>query len=100
MADTALIRSGTMEFIVRSSIITSSVKTIPANGALNIAAMPAAAPQPSIRVSVLMSTPKKRPTFEPIAAPVSTIGASAPTDPPNPIVMLLATIDEYFYPSR
>ena len=27
-----------------------------------------------------------RPMFEPIAAPVYTIGASAPTDPPKPMV--------------
>ena len=32
--------------------------------------------------------------MEPIAEPVSTIGASAPTDPPKPIVSELATIDD------
>ena len=31
--------------------------------------------------------------FEPIAAPVSTIGASGPTDPPNPIVVAPPTTE-------
>ena len=36
-----------------------------------------------------------RPRLEPMAAPVYTIGASAPTEPPNPIVRALVTSDEY-----
>ena len=35
-----------------------------------------------------------RPMFDPMAEPVSTIGASGPTDPPKPIVAELAMIDE------
>jgi hypothetical protein len=35
-----------------------------------------------------------RARFEPIDAPVSTIGASDPTDPPKPMVNELAIIDE------
>ena len=34
------------------------------------------------------------PKLEPIAEPVSTIGASAPTEPPKPMVMELAMIDD------
>ena len=33
------------------------------------------------------------PMFEPMAEPVSTIGASGPTEPPKPIVVALATTD-------
>ena len=33
--------------------------------------------------------------FEPMAAPVSTIGASAPTDPPKPIVRPEPTMDDH-----
>ncbi len=31
--------------------------------------------------------------FEPMAAPVSTMGASGPTEPPNPMVVAPPTID-------
>jgi len=31
--------------------------------------------------------------FEPMAAPVSTIGASGPTEPPNPMVVAPPTIE-------
>ena len=33
--------------------------------------------------------------LEPMAAPVRTIGASAPTEPPNPIVTALVAIDDH-----
>ena len=45
--------NGTNEAIVRSSINTSIVNTIPAIGALKIPAMAPAAPQPIIKVITL-----------------------------------------------
>ena len=36
-----------------------------------------------------------RARFEPIDAPVNTIGASAPTDPPKPMVNGLATMEDH-----
>jgi len=36
---------------------------------------------------------KNLPIADPIEDPVSTIGASAPTEPPKPIVRVLATIE-------
>ena len=41
-----------------------------------------------------MSNLNIRPKLLPIAEPVKTIGASAPTEPPKPIVMAEATIDD------
>ena len=73
--------------MVRSIISTSRVKTSPAIGALKMPAMAADAPHPSIIMSVLPSKRKSCPRLLPMADPVSTIGASAPTDPPNPMVM-------------
>ena len=93
VAVTELTKRGTRELIVRSSISTSSVKTNPANGALNMAAIPADAPHPTIRITDLESIRKKRPRLDPMAAPVITMGASAPTDPPKPMVILLATME-------
>ena len=78
---------GNNDAIVRSNINTSSVNTNPAIGALKIPAIAAAAPHPTISISVLLSVLKNCPRLLPIAEPVSTIGASAPTDPPNPMVM-------------
>ena len=43
-----------------------------------------------VRLSSLKSCPK----FEPMAEPVSTMGASAPTEPPKPIVMAEAMTDD------
>ena len=37
----------------------------------------------------------KRPRFEPMADPVSTMGASAPTDPPKPMVTDEAMTEVY-----
>jgi len=77
-----------MENAVRSSIRTSMVNSSPAMGALKMPAIPAVAPQPSKIIMVCWSRRNLRPRFEPMAEPVSTIGASAPTDPPKPMVML------------
>ena len=66
---------------------TSKVNTSPAIGALKMPAMAADAPQPTSSISVLLSILNNCPRLLPIADPVSTMGASAPTDPPKPMVM-------------
>ena len=81
--------------MVRSIISTSSVKTSPAMGALKMPATAPAAPQPTSSISVWCSILKRLPRLEPIADPVSTIGASAPTEPPKPMVMELAMMDDH-----
>ncbi len=93
MAVTDEISNGTIEVKVMSSIKTSRVNTNPAIGALKIPPIAPAAPQPTKSRSVFWSSLKKLPRFEPIAEPVNTIGASAPTDPPKPIVIELPTKD-------
>ena len=56
--------------------------------------MAAEAPQPTKSIIVRESMWKSRPKLLPMADPVSTIGASAPTDPPKPMVMLEAITDD------
>ena len=80
--------------IVISIISTSRVNTKPAIGALKIPEIAADAPQPTKSINVRLSMWNTWPNFEPIAEPVSTIGASAPTDPQKPMVMAEATIDD------
>ena len=63
-------------------------------GALKIPAIAADAPQPTRSISIRLSMLKSCPSFEPIAEPVSTIGASAPTEPPKPMVIAEATNDD------
>ena len=58
-------------------------------------ATPAAAPLPTSIIRICGDRRKRLPRFDPIAAPVLTIGPSAPTEPPKPMVMELATTDEY-----
>ena len=58
-----------------------------------MAATAAAAPQPTSTISCLLLMWKSLPRLEPMAEPVSTIGASAPTDPPKPMVSADATSD-------
>ena len=93
-------RVATINDIVRSMSNTSMVNTNPAMGALKIPDTAPAAPHPTSSIIVRASTRKRRPRFEPMAEPVSTIGASAPTDPPKPMVMELATTDEYMLCGR
>ena len=57
-------------------------------------AMAPAAPQPTRSMSVLLSILNSLPRLDPMAEPVSTIGASAPTEPPKPMVMPDATTDD------
>ena len=84
---------GSNEAIVRSIISTSRVNTRPAIGALNTPAIAADAPQPTRSIIVLLSMWNNLPRLLPMAEPVSTIGASAPTLPPKPIVMADATTE-------
>ncbi len=70
---------------------TSAAKSAPAIGALNVAEMPAAAPQPTITRSWLAETFSICPRLEPSAAPIWTIGPSRPTEPPVPIEIALAS---------
>ena len=84
---------GSRDPIVRSIINTSIVKTRPAIGALKMPAMAADAPQPTSMKIVLLSSLKRCARVLPIAEPVRTIGASAPTEPPKPIVMAEATTE-------
>ena len=84
---------GSSEAMLRSTISTSSVNTRPAMGALKMPAMAAAAPHPTSSIRVLLSILNSWPRLEPMADPVSTIGASAPTDPPKPMVMADAMTD-------
>ena len=70
------------------------VKTSPAIGALKMPATAPEAPQPMRIISVRWSMRVIRPKKLPMAEPVSTIGDSAPTEPPQPIVMAEATTDD------
>ena len=88
------ISKGSKAPIVRSIMRTSRVNTSPAIGALKMPATAPAAPQPTKSISVLLLMRNRHPRLEPMAEPVSTMGASAPTEPPNPMVMALAmTLD-------
>ncbi len=89
------ISSGITDTVVRSIISTSRVKSIPAMGALKMPAMPAAAPQPTNIIRMRGERRNICPMLEPMAAPVYTIGPSAPTDPPLPMVSDDAMSDEY-----
>src|SRR5665648_911058 len=75
-------------------MITSTAKTIPAMGALKIAAIDAAEAHPSIKITYLYSRRKNLLNCDPIAAPVDTVGPSSPTEPPNPTVNAEVITDE------
>ena len=70
------------------------VKTNPAIGALNIPAIAAAAPHPTSNIRVLLFILNFCPRLLAMLEPVRTIGASAPTEPPKPMVMAEATTDD------
>lgn len=89
------ISSGKSDPIVRSIIRTSMAKTIAAMGDLKIAAMAAEEPQAIKSIFVCVFILNNLPIFEPMADPVSTIGASSPTEPPKPTVNVLEIRDEY-----
>ena len=94
MAVTHEVRIGSNDAIDKSTINTSRVKTSPAIGALKIPAMAAAAPHPTRRIRFFFSRWNICPRLLPMAEPVSTIGASAPTEPPKPMVIADATTDD------
>ena len=74
---------------------TSIVNSKPAMGALKMPAIPAAAPQATSMASVCGGSLNACPRLLPMAAPVNTMGPSAPTDPPKPMVNDEAMSDEY-----
>ena len=82
-----------MRVMVRSIIKTSRVNTRPAIGAWKIPPTAPAAPQPIMSIMVFWSRRKSLARLLPMAAPVITIGASAPTEPPKPMVMAEPTTD-------
>jgi hypothetical protein len=85
-ANTAAITIGVNVRSEKSRSSTSSTKKIPVIGALNTAAMPAAAPQPTSVVAVCGSARRKRAMTEPSVAPIVTIGPSGPAEPPLEMV--------------
>ena len=83
-----------MELMDRLNRRISRVNRTPASGALKMPATAPAAPHPSKSVIPRYDKPMYRPRLEPMAAPVYTMGASAPTDPPKPIVRALVTNED------
>ena len=72
--------------------MTSTANSAPAMGALNVAAMPAAAPQPTSVRRRRADMPMAWPTRDPMAAPTWMMGPSRPADPPLPIVTAEAIV--------
>ena len=69
----------------------STPKNTPVIGALNVAAIPPAAPQ-ATRIRRRFSGMRTHwPTLEASAEPICTIGPSRPTDPPTPMQIAEAT---------
>ena len=90
-----LTSKGSKEAMVRSTMSTSSVNMRPAMGALKMPATAPEAPQPMSSMSILWSSLNMRPRWLPMAEPVSTMGDSAPTEPPQPMVSAEAmTLDQ------
>ena len=87
VAVTEEMSNGAIRVMVRSIISTSRVKTRPAIGAWKIPPIAPAAPQPIMSIMVFWSRRNSFAKLLPIAAPVITIGASAPTEPPKPMVI-------------
>ena len=68
------------------------MKITPPIGELKIALMPAAVPQPMSTGTWARAMANARPKPEEMAAPIWTIGPSAPADPPVPMVTALVRI--------
>lgn len=83
---TEAINRGMKLAVLISNKMTSIAKITAPIGAPNIAEIAPAAPHPINSVRFFGLRCINRPTFEPIAEPVTTMGASKPTDPPNPTV--------------
>ena len=62
-------------------------KIIPARGALNVAAMPAAAPHPTNTRMRSLESLIIWPNTDPMTEQICTVGPTRPADPPAPIVM-------------
>ncbi len=71
---------------------TSTAKSAPAIGALKVAAIPAAAPQPTRVLCRMWGALSICARLEPMDEPIWTIGPSRPTEPPEPIEMPEARI--------
>ena len=80
------------EATLNSPVNTSKVNITPAMGALNVAAMPPAAPALTRARSRDLSSFSSWPSDDPAAAPIWTIGPSRPADPPDPMVSAEATV--------
>jgi hypothetical protein len=87
-ANTAEMTMGVKVRSEKSRSSTSSTKKMPVMGALNTAAMPAAAPQPTSVVAVCGSKRSARAMTEPRVAPMVTMGPSGPADPPLAMMAL------------
>jgi len=87
MAERDANRRGNIDASVKSKLNTSIAKTIAAIGALKIEDMAPAAAQVINKLLVVWFIWNNREIFEPIAAPVATVGPSSPTDPPKPTVI-------------
>jgi len=92
VATTDEITMGLNWLTAKSPMITSTAKSAPPMGALNVAAMPAAAPQPTMVRRWRGGARRIWPMVEPMAEPICTIGPSRPTDPPEPMVTAEATV--------
>ena len=91
-AMTLLSTTGVNERMEKSWRITSRVNRTPPKGALKIALMPAAVPHPVRTGMWLRATRNTSPTPDAMAAPIWTIGPSAPALPPLPIVRALVSV--------
>ena len=89
----AEINNGIIVAAVKSIISTSMANVIAATGAINTAAIAAVEPQASNKEVFFALRLNKRARLDPIAEPVSTMGASIPTVRPIPTVIELATIE-------
>ncbi len=88
----------------KSRSSSSRAKNTPAIGALNVAAMPEAAPHATSVRTLVSDRWAIWATLEPSAEPIWTIGPSRPTEPPEPIViaeardLITATLPAIFPP--
>jgi hypothetical protein len=92
VARTEEITMGLKERSRKSPRITSRAKMAPAMGALKVAEMPAAAPQPTRIFMCWAEMRKSWPRLEPRVEPIWTMGPSLPTEPPEPMQMAEARI--------
>jgi len=82
IAESITVNSASME---NSRKMISTPKNTPVIGALNVAAMPPAAPQATRIRSRFSGILIRWPMLEASSEPICTIGPSRPTDPPTPM---------------